>query len=550
MIKSVLLSNQRGQDINLVLDNPYDTGIAIKNITGLGYSKANVSTQNISSANIGFYKNTKIESRNIVMQLIIIGGDLSVEATRQLLYDVLIIGSPIYIEIVTSERSLYSIGYVETVEPDIFSEKVELQISFICPNPYLYTGDKITQAFYKNKGVKKLQFSKKQLYNWFNISSTVNRKNPISELNDEYYFRFDVLSRFDNPTGFALQISPLENSDGFNSIKISYENGSIEFKGNDVHEQDGNVLKNYFRTNRTFIVQNDVYDQSIKSQFGSSSSVSNNITNECIINGDFPSLNVGKNVFEVSTYGFIKEETKHPMIKKWESKDIDFDSFNYGMVDLDMDNRCEFAIMDVYAPESVRMMYNKYNFVDDMVHDGKLFLFRFKLTCPILSQKTSSDGTYKYRMYNSVSRVIDGDDWRYGIRADKRSSKNPTDLRFGNPIYSAIDPDDGHLYWYFISLATVYSIDITGNEYPKSASKVIVELIKSNFKNKNEACEVLMKLFNANTNLFGTAHYDMKMFVEKIIPEGDTNTYYNYEYVENSDTIRTIVEYDEFVDGM
>lgn len=548
MIKSILLSNQRGQDINLVLDDPYETGIAIKNITGLGYSKTNVSMQNISSANISFYKNAKVESRNIVMQLIIIGGDLSVEATRQLLYDVLIIGSPIYIEVVTSERSLYSIGYVETVEPDIFSEKVEVQISFICPNPYLYTGNKVTQVFYKNEGIKKLQFSKKQLYNWFDISRTLDKKNPISELNDENIFHFDVVSRFNNPTGFILQIAPLENSDGFNSVKISYENGSIEFKGNDIYEQDGNILKNYFR-NRRFIIQNDVYDQSIKSQIGSSNNVSMDIINECIINGDFPSLSIGKNVFEISTYGFVKEETRHPMIKKWESENDTFNSLSYGMLDLNMNNRCEYAIMDVYILETQVISFNKYNFIDDTIRDGRLFLFRFKLTCPILDQKISSDGTYKYRMYNSISRILDGDDWKYGIKADKRRSKNPTDLRFGSPIYSAIDPDDGLLYWYFISIATIYSLDITGNEYPKSAKKVMVELIKSNFKNKTEACEILMKMFN-DTGMLYLAHYDMKMFVEKVIPEGDTNTYYNYEYVENSETIKTIVEYDEFVDGM
>lgn len=135
MIKSVTITNYLGESITLELKNPWKTGIAVKEITGIGPVKADVNMTKISSGDGSRYNSARVDTRNIVFKLILLGSP-SVEEARQLTYKYFPVKKPVTIVIETDKRIGKTVGIVESNEPNIFSEQEETQISVICENPY------------------------------------------------------------------------------------------------------------------------------------------------------------------------------------------------------------------------------------------------------------------------------------------------------------------------------------------------------------------------------------------------------------------------------
>ena len=84
MIKSVTVRNFLGESIKMELTNPWDTGLLITSIDGLGPSKASINVTEISGADGGEYNSARVESKNIVLSLQFLGEDI--ESIRQSTY--------------------------------------------------------------------------------------------------------------------------------------------------------------------------------------------------------------------------------------------------------------------------------------------------------------------------------------------------------------------------------------------------------------------------------------------------------------------------------
>ena len=142
MIKSVTVRNFLGESIKMELTNPWDTGLLITSIDGLGPSKASINVTEISGADGGEYNSARVESKNIVLSLQFLGDDI--ESIRQSTYKYFPVKKQLTLTIETDNRTASIDGYVESNEPDIFSENEGCQISIICPFPYFYSDDNIT----------------------------------------------------------------------------------------------------------------------------------------------------------------------------------------------------------------------------------------------------------------------------------------------------------------------------------------------------------------------------------------------------------------------
>lgn len=139
MIKSVTVTNYLGEwvKINLMDDEP-EHGLLIKSIEGLGPAKASVNTTNLATNDGSLYNSARLEERNIVMQLYFADAP-RIEDARQTTYKYFPIKKFLEFLVETDNRIVKTNGYVESNEPDIFSERESAQISIVCPDPYFYS---------------------------------------------------------------------------------------------------------------------------------------------------------------------------------------------------------------------------------------------------------------------------------------------------------------------------------------------------------------------------------------------------------------------------
>lgn len=138
MIKSITATNYLGESIKLELRFPEKSGFVVQEITGLGPSKANINSTELSTSDGSLYNSARVNSRNIVLSLKLLANP-TVEDTRQKSYKYFPIKKRVQLLIETDNRTCETYGYVETNEPNIFSRQETTQISIICTDPYFYS---------------------------------------------------------------------------------------------------------------------------------------------------------------------------------------------------------------------------------------------------------------------------------------------------------------------------------------------------------------------------------------------------------------------------
>lgn len=137
MIKKITITNHLNESLELELARPELSGFVVREVTGLGPSRATINTTKKLSDG-SFYNSARVDSRNIVMSLNLLGTP-TIEDTRQRSYKFFPLKRKINIKIETDNRSCETYGYVESNEPNIFSKSQAIQISIVCPNPFLYS---------------------------------------------------------------------------------------------------------------------------------------------------------------------------------------------------------------------------------------------------------------------------------------------------------------------------------------------------------------------------------------------------------------------------
>ena len=145
MIKSVTVTNFLNESIRLELSNPYENGIAIQDISGIGPAKANINTTELAVSDGSIFNSARVTSRNIVFDLMLLPDPDTklVEDTRQRTYKYFPLKKMLTLTFETDNRVAEIQGYVESNEPDIFQQEETAQISIVCPSPYFYSNDQM-----------------------------------------------------------------------------------------------------------------------------------------------------------------------------------------------------------------------------------------------------------------------------------------------------------------------------------------------------------------------------------------------------------------------
>ena len=137
MIKAITVTTPKGESLKLTLANPEESGLIVKSIEGLGPSKANINTTELATMDGSVYSSARTMERNIVLTLAMMFAP-TIEDSRQKTYHFFPVKGKVKLVIETDNRQVQTEGYVESNEPDIFSEAETAQISILCPDPYFY----------------------------------------------------------------------------------------------------------------------------------------------------------------------------------------------------------------------------------------------------------------------------------------------------------------------------------------------------------------------------------------------------------------------------
>ena len=135
MIKSITVTNYLGDSIVLELTRPEKSGFIVESVTGLGPGSSTINTTEISTTDGAYFNSSRVSSRNIVLSLRFMW-DRTIEDSRQRSYKYFPLKRGVTLTIETDNRSLQISGYVESNEPNIFSETEGTEISIICPDPF------------------------------------------------------------------------------------------------------------------------------------------------------------------------------------------------------------------------------------------------------------------------------------------------------------------------------------------------------------------------------------------------------------------------------
>ena len=236
MINAVTVISHSGETLRCELADPERTGFAIANITGITPGKSNVNVKDIATLDGGYFQNARLPSRNIVIDYIFLdvymtkvapagGGDpvwiehyRPIEQVRQEFYHYYVVKKPVTLVFETDLHKYVIEGYVESNEPEIFSDMEGAQVSIICPNPYFHLAD---DGLNENGNMSESVFNQggSFFFEWSNprYKRTIQFGNPediIREKTVTIYYSGDV------DTGVIFHVSVIGS---FNANYIDFD---------------------------------------------------------------------------------------------------------------------------------------------------------------------------------------------------------------------------------------------------------------------------------------------------------------------------------------
>lgn len=136
MIKLITITNPNGEELTINLDDiEPESGLFITEIEGLGPVKADINMTELAAKDGSKYNSSRANGRNIVMKVRFIYAS-SIEEVRLLSYKYFPLKKRIKFHIETDNRIAEVDGYIESNEPDIFSQEESASISIVCESAW------------------------------------------------------------------------------------------------------------------------------------------------------------------------------------------------------------------------------------------------------------------------------------------------------------------------------------------------------------------------------------------------------------------------------
>ena len=126
----IIAINGASQQLNINADSKYQ----IVSVTGLNPPVATINVSPMATSDGGSFNSSRLPERNIV---ITIQPLKRIEKARDDLYKWFAPKQKVTLRVKTGSRNLTIDGYVESFEADLYANPQLVQISLICPDPYL-----------------------------------------------------------------------------------------------------------------------------------------------------------------------------------------------------------------------------------------------------------------------------------------------------------------------------------------------------------------------------------------------------------------------------
>lgn len=212
MLKKVVITNCFGECMEYAIDgvqaeNP--SGLIITSIDGLGPVKADINMTDLATTDGQLYNSARLPGRNIVIKALFTHAS-SIEEARLLSYKYFPIKKKIKFHIETDNRIGEVEGYVESNEPDIFSEQSGCQISILCENAY-FDGGEVKYVF--GETIPQFKFA-------FGNESLDDKLIKMSEYVEADNTDMDLIYKGDADTGFKMSFG-LPTEDIMDSFKVT-----------------------------------------------------------------------------------------------------------------------------------------------------------------------------------------------------------------------------------------------------------------------------------------------------------------------------------------
>lgn len=158
---NIIAKNPAGTTLDLLSNDKYQ----LVSATGLNPPVATINTSEMATADGSVFNMARMPQRNIVLTIQPL---YSIESARDNLYKWFAPKQAVNLTIVTNSRNMKIDGYVESFECDMFANPEMVQVSIICPDPYMKgaaVDDVILPASINNPGdapsgaVFKIQFT-------------------------------------------------------------------------------------------------------------------------------------------------------------------------------------------------------------------------------------------------------------------------------------------------------------------------------------------------------------------------------------------------------
>lgn len=234
MFKSLTVMNDVGDSLILGLGDPYSTGLLITNIDGLGPVKGNINTESISSRDGVYVNSARMDARNIVVDMVLhqVNGK-SIEDIRQMSYKLFPVKKLVRLIFETDNLIVYTEGYVESNQPNIFTKQENTRISIICPDPFFKGLQENVTAFNGIAGNFEFPFEATGISVTMGIITNYTQSN--------------IVYKGDDTIGFLMKINllgPVQNLSIHNTVtrkymkidteKIKMITGSYPMQGDDI----------------------------------------------------------------------------------------------------------------------------------------------------------------------------------------------------------------------------------------------------------------------------------------------------------------------------
>lgn len=152
MIKKVTITNYLGESVEYKIqgvDVNHNNGLLITEIEGLGPVKADLKFTELSTTDGRIANSKTLEGRDITIHALFTWAN-TIEEARLSSYKFFPIGTPVTFQIETDNRLAETVGYVETNEPEIFSEECGCSIGVACESPFFLASDGIKETIFSS----------------------------------------------------------------------------------------------------------------------------------------------------------------------------------------------------------------------------------------------------------------------------------------------------------------------------------------------------------------------------------------------------------------